>query len=107
MRACIKAPLRRVGETPRGLASKLKALGKRFANAGCSASGPPSRFPFIPTIHATETSMNGHRALLILAGMFLPTLGHAQDGCANRGDLDAQYCDADRDLVADTPTDPS
>ena len=30
----------------------------------------------------------------------------AQDACAFRGDLDAGYCDANRDLVADTPTDP-
>jgi len=30
----------------------------------------------------------------------------AQDACAYRGDLDAAYCDANRDLVADTPTDP-
>lgn len=30
----------------------------------------------------------------------------AQEACAFRGDLDAGYCDANRDLVADTPTDP-
>ncbi len=29
----------------------------------------------------------------------------AQDLCPNRGQLDTQYCDADRDLVADVPTD--
>ncbi|WP_205750398.1 phosphate/phosphite/phosphonate ABC transporter substrate-binding protein [Diaphorobacter sp. HDW4B] len=29
----------------------------------------------------------------------------AQDNCANRGDLDSQFCDANKDLVADTPTD--
>ena len=28
---------------------------------------------------------------------------HAQT-CANRGDLDAQYCDSNKDMVADTPT---
>jgi len=33
-------------------------------------------------------------------------IGHAQDQCPHRGDLDAQYCDANRDLVADPPTDP-
>ncbi len=27
------------------------------------------------------------------------------DGCANRGELDAMYCDANRDMVADVPTD--
>src|SRR3546814_7354346 len=26
--------------------------------------------------------------------------------CPNRGDLDHMYCDANKDLVADTPTDP-
>ncbi len=31
----------------------------------------------------------------------------AEDICPNRGQLDAQYCDADNDLVADTPTDPA
>ncbi len=31
----------------------------------------------------------------------------AQDSCSNRGQLDTQYCDADNDLVADTPTDPA
>jgi phosphonate transport system substrate-binding protein len=30
----------------------------------------------------------------------------AQDSCPNRGDLDALYCDANQDLVADPPTDP-
>lgn len=29
----------------------------------------------------------------------------AQDSCAHRGDLDAMYCDANRDLVADPPAD--
>ncbi len=28
-----------------------------------------------------------------------------QDACPNRGQLDTLYCDADGDLVADTPTD--
>jgi len=30
----------------------------------------------------------------------------ANDACPNRGELDAAYCDANKDLVADTPTDP-
>jgi phosphonate transport system substrate-binding protein len=30
----------------------------------------------------------------------------AQDSCANRGELDALYCDENRDLVADMPKDP-
>ena len=33
-------------------------------------------------------------------------LAQAQDNCPHRGDLDAMYCDADKDLVADAPTDP-
>ena len=31
----------------------------------------------------------------------------AQDNCPNRGQLDTAYCDANNDLVADTPTDPA
>ncbi len=30
----------------------------------------------------------------------------AQDACKNRGDLDTQYCDENKDMVADTPRDP-
>ncbi len=30
----------------------------------------------------------------------------AQGGCAFRGSLDETYCDADRDMVADPPTEP-
>lgn len=35
------------------------------------------------------------------------TTAMASDDCANRGDLDVLYCDADGDLVADAPTDPA
>lgn len=34
-------------------------------------------------------------------------LALAQDACPNRGDLDNLYCDANKDLVADAPTDPA
>ena len=34
----------------------------------------------------------------------MPALG--ADACSNRGELDAMYCDANKDLVADVPTDP-
>lgn len=44
-------------------------------------------------------------AAILAATSFTPVL--AQDTCANRGDLDGQYCDANKDLVADTPTDPA
>jgi phosphonate transport system substrate-binding protein len=47
------------------------------------------------------------RASLVVAGLALaagPVL--AQDNCPHRGDLDASFCDANKDLVADAPTDP-
>jgi phosphonate transport system substrate-binding protein len=44
-------------------------------------------------------------ALVALAGAAMPAL--AQDTCPHRGDLDALYCDSNKDLVADPPTDPS
>jgi phosphonate transport system substrate-binding protein len=40
---------------------------------------------------------------LALATLALPAL--AQDNCAHRGDLDPIYCDANRDMLADTPAD--
>ena len=40
-------------------------------------------------------------ALTLVAGTV-----HAQDACANRGQLDTLYCDANNDLVADAPVDP-
>lgn len=40
--------------------------------------------------------------LLSLAG----AAAFSQDACPNRGDLDTPFCDANKDLVADTPTDP-
>jgi phosphonate transport system substrate-binding protein len=42
---------------------------------------------------------------LLAATCFAPAW--AQDACANRGQLDTLYCDANNDLVADTPTDPA
>lgn len=53
-----------------------------------------------------------HRLLIASLGAFaalaLPTTPSlAQDTCPNRGDLDPIYCDANRDLLADTPTDPA
>src|SRR3982750_1492927 len=36
----------------------------------------------------------------------LATNAFAQEACNNRGELDALYCDENRDLVADTPKDP-
>ncbi|MBB4016282.1 MULTISPECIES: phosphate/phosphite/phosphonate ABC transporter substrate-binding protein [Chelatococcus] len=42
----------------------------------------------------------------VAAASFSPGPARA-DECANRGELDTLYCDADRDLVADAPTDPA
>lgn len=49
---------------------------------------------------------------MLLLGAFTAIFGLAQsavaqDSCPNRGDLDTMYCDANNDLVADTPTDPA
>ncbi len=38
--------------------------------------------------------------------LLAPAIGQAQ-ACASRGDLDARYCDANGDLLADTPSDKS
>ena len=42
--------------------------------------------------------------LLAALALALTPIGQAQE-CSNRGVLDAMYCDADGDLVADAPTD--
>ena len=47
--------------------------------------------------------MAGLLAALPLLSASLPV--QAQDECKHRGDLDPMYCDANQDLVADTPTD--
>ena len=52
------------------------------------------------------------KVIILGAGLltaFAMTAGSAlaQEECANRGTLDVMYCDADGDLVADAPTDPS
>lgn len=46
-------------------------------------------------------------ASALVAATFLAPAAWAQDSCANRGQLDTLYCDANNDLVADTPTDPA
>ncbi|MEO8345598.1 MAG: phosphate/phosphite/phosphonate ABC transporter substrate-binding protein, partial [Betaproteobacteria bacterium] len=35
--------------------------------------------------------------------LFAPAL--AADACTNRGELDAMFCDTNKDMVADVPTD--
>ncbi len=49
--------------------------------------------------------MNHARALLAATLAALSTTAAAQ-ACPHRGELDDMYCDADRDMVADVPTDP-
>ncbi|MES2951029.1 MAG: phosphate/phosphite/phosphonate ABC transporter substrate-binding protein [Pseudomonadota bacterium] len=44
-------------------------------------------------------------ATLLVAAAF--PAAWAQDTCKSRGDLDNQYCDSNKDMVADTPTDPA
>ena len=41
----------------------------------------------------------------LLAAAIVPA-AHAADACPNRGELDTMYCDANKDMVADVPTDP-
>ena len=46
-------------------------------------------------------------SLLATAGLAFSSAALAEeDACPHRGDLDAIYCDADKDMVADPPTDP-
>lgn len=45
------------------------------------------------------------RSLALCA--LLSSSAWAQDACPNRGDLDTLYCDANKDMVADTPSDAS
>jgi phosphonate transport system substrate-binding protein len=51
------------------------------------------------------------RPLVVLVALALLVAGAAAapaaDPCAHRGKLDALYCDADRDLIADPPRDPA
>lgn len=49
---------------------------------------------------------SGLALAMTLSAAFLAAQAQAQD-CPNRGQLDEAYCDADGDLVADTPSDPS
>ena len=38
--------------------------------------------------------------------LFIQALAFGQDTCPHRGGMDLQYCDAEKNLTADTPTDP-
>lgn len=54
------------------------------------------------TLRTVATAVLAPFAMLAWSGQAL-----AQDECPNRGHLDVMFCDADGDLVADRPTDPS
>jgi phosphonate transport system substrate-binding protein len=43
-------------------------------------------------------------ALMLAAALLMPTLAEAQ-ACPQRGELDTRFCDANKDMLADTPTD--
>ncbi len=60
-------------------------------------------------VESTKRSRLGRIAInSILLGLLIgSSSSFAQENCPNRGDLDVLYCDANKDLVADTPTDPS
>jgi phosphonate transport system substrate-binding protein len=45
-------------------------------------------------------------AFTLLSFWAISGLSFAQDNCPHRGDLDALYCDANKDMVADAPSDP-
>jgi len=47
------------------------------------------------------------RNMIVAAAVAAAFPALAQDSCPNRGQLDMAYCDANNDLVADLPTDPS
>lgn len=64
-----------------------------------------------PALTNVESVMKGQIATMTLAvattALLLGSAGaFAQDACPHRGELDTPYCDANNDLVADTPTDP-
>lgn len=52
-----------------------------------------------------KLSPSGAAAIIAIAAAVLVQPAAAQDNCSNRGQLDTLYCDANNDLVADTPTD--
>jgi phosphonate transport system substrate-binding protein len=56
-----------------------------------------------------ETQLNTalKRLLSLFALCLSVSTAHAQDNCSHRGDLDNLYCDANKDLLADTPKDPA
>ena len=56
---------------------------------------------------AMRAQLMKQAGLYVLTAVLSAVQAQAQDACPNRGQLDALYCDADKDLVADAPTDPA
>ena len=58
---------------------------------------------------ASRRRAAGARALAaaaLVGATLVPCAAFAADACKNHGELDERYCDDNRDLLADTPTDP-
>jgi phosphonate transport system substrate-binding protein len=51
------------------------------------------------------TALRGLLATAALVTLFVSAPAHAQGACGHRGALDDAYCDENRDMVADVPTD--
>ena len=62
----------------------------------------------IPDVNQQEDSMKLVRLLLAATlGCVFAASAWSADTCKNRGELDAQFCDDDQDMVADAPKDPT
>ena len=59
------------------------------------------------TLSKTRLSLLTGVVGLAAFALFIVTADPAAAACTNRGNLDVRYCDENRDLVADAPTDPS
>ena len=59
------------------------------------------------TLSKTRLSLLTGVVGLAAFALFIVTADPAAAECTNRGNLDVRYCDENRDLVADAPTDPS
>ena len=57
-------------------------------------------------IHGVRQVVGGISTALLFGCAAFGGAALAQDSCPQRGELDVAYCDANKDLVADAPTDP-
>src|SRR5689334_674230 len=91
-------------DTPRERGPSLTAVRPRHVSARVTAHCHDGRS--FRADKRREKPMN-KTTLFALAALWMtaqPAL--AADACSNRGELDTMYCDANKDLVADVPTDP-